>query len=101
MAGMSFQFSPETIVIQFEEKIQEQAGIIDINRLLVDEKNLLIEPLRENLIVLVPSVTAQNYECLAVTFFFRREPAPERGGRSGHLPQPSPPLLFLSVGRCW
>ena len=42
MAGMSFQFSPETIVIQFEEKIQEQIDIVADNQDKADLINGLI-----------------------------------------------------------
>ena len=49
MASMSFQFSPETIIIQFEEKIQEQIDIISgsqdkadlINGLIADKSGLV------------------------------------------------------------
>ena len=48
---MSFQFSPETIVIQFEEEIREQQARLEANESLAE----MIKPLLEEKSTLTPS----------------------------------------------
>lgn len=51
---MSFQFSPETIVRQFEEEITKQEDIISFNQPLVADKSASIAPLVEERTGLTP-----------------------------------------------
>ena len=60
---MSFSFSPETIVLQFEEAIREQMEIISTNEPLVADKIKRIEPLAEERSGLKSAVTTRSSHC--------------------------------------
>jgi len=62
---MSFQFSPETIVLQFEEEINKQSGIISTQSGIAQEIKDFTDPLIEERAILKPkSTTCVDCNCI-------------------------------------
>jgi len=62
---MSFQFSPETIVIQFEDLIKEQQSVVKAN----EPTAVLIKPLQDEKATLTPGRTVR-FACQCRTVFY-------------------------------